>query len=116
MTRVSAETYRTIASSVKEGHLPHNGESIELSTKNSRKVAAAVAEMRHELAAAKEPVPPLKIGRRPEALDKLCDSLISEFRRIVRDKPNEAGRIGLTCVLDRVHDALADLAAQHGLG
>jgi hypothetical protein len=116
LTRISAETYRAIASSVKDGHLLHNGESIELNPGNSRKVAAAVADMRRELAAAKEPEPPLEIGGRLEALDKLCDSVISEFRRIARDKPNEADRIGLTCVLYRVHDALADLALQHGLG
>jgi hypothetical protein len=116
LTRVSAETYRAIASSVKDGHLLHNGESIELNAENSRKVAAAVADMRRELAAAKEPERPPEIPARLEALDKLCDSVISEFRRIARDKPNEADRIGLTCVLYRVHDALADLALQHGLG
>ena len=79
-------------------------------------MAAVVAEMRRILAAAKEPAPPLEIGGRLEALDKLCDSVITEFRRIARDEPNEADRIGLTCVLYRVHDALADLAMQHGLG
>jgi len=116
LTRVSAETYRAIASSVKDGRLYHNGESIELNAENSRKVADAVAEMRRELAATKEAMPAHEIPQRLEALDKLCDSVISEFRRIARDEPNESDRIGLACVLYRLHDALADLAMQHGLG
>ena len=116
LTRVSAETYRAIAPSVQDGHLLHNGESIEMNPENSRKVAAAVAEMRQALAAAKDAARPGEIPARLEALDKLCDSLIREFRGIAREKPNEADRIGLTCVLYRVHGALADLAMEHGLG
>ena len=115
LTRVSAETYRAIASSVKDGHLIHNGEAIELDPDNSRKVAAAVAEMRRELSEDKKAALSLEIGGRLEALDKLCDSVIREFRGIAHAKPNEMDRIGLTCVLYRVHDALADLALEHGL-
>jgi hypothetical protein len=69
-----------------------------------------------EPAAANEPAPPPAIGERLDALDKLCDSVIREFRGIVRDKPSDAVRIGLTCVLYRLPDALADLATHHGLG
>lgn len=116
LTRISAETYRAIASSVKDGHLLHNGEAIELNPENSRRVAAAVAEMRRELSANKEPASELEIGKRLQTLDKLCDSVIREFRRITRQEPNEADRIGLTCILYRLHAALADLAMQHRLG
>lgn len=116
LTRLSPETYRAIASSVKDGHLFHNGESIELNSENSRKVAAAVAEMRRELSAAKDSGPQPEVGERLMALDKLCDSVIREFRRIAREKRNEVDRISLSCVLYRLHDALADLALQHGLG
>ena len=116
LTRISADTYRAIAPSVKEGHLLHNGESIELNAENSRKVAAAVAEMRRELAVAQKSAPPFEAGGRLEALDKLCDSVISEFRHIAKEKRNEIDRIGLSCVLYRLHDALSALAAEHGLG
>lgn len=115
LTLISADTYRAIASSVNDGHPLHNGESIELNPENSRKVAAAVAEMRHELSVNKEAAP-LEVGERLQALDKLCDSVIREFRGIVRQKPNGADRIGLTCVLYRLNDALSDLAMRHGLG
>jgi hypothetical protein len=115
LTRISPGTYRAIASSVKDGRLLHNGESIALNSENSRKVAAAVAEMRREVSAAKDSAPP-QVGERLMELDKLCDSVIREFRRIAREKRNEVDRIGLSCVLYRLHDALADLALQHGLG
>jgi hypothetical protein len=116
LTRVSPETYRAIASSVKDGHLLHNGESIAINPENSRKVAVAVAQMRREFAAAKKSAPPFEAGGRLEALDKLCDSVISEFRHIAKEKRNEMDRIGLSCVLYRLHDALSALAAEHGLG
>jgi hypothetical protein len=116
LTRISPGTYRAIASSVKDGHLLHNGESIALNSENSRKVAAAVAEMRREVSAAKDSAPPPQVGERLVELDKLCDSVIREFRRIAREKRNEMDRIGLSCVLYRLHDALADVALQHGLG
>ena len=115
LTRISPDTYRAIASSFKDRLLIYNGEAIELNPENSRKVAAAVAEMRREASTRKESAHPDEVGGRLLALDKLCDSVIREFRRIAREKRNESDRIGLTCVLYRFHDALADLATEHGL-
>jgi hypothetical protein len=116
LTRVSAETYRAIAPSMKDGRLVHNGESIELHPDNSRKIAAAVAEMRRELAAAKDSEQKPEIGERLEVLDKHCTTIIHEFREIARDQPREVDKIGLTAVLYRLHDALAQLALENGLG
>jgi hypothetical protein len=49
VTRISAETYRAIAPAIENGALHFNGEAIPLNTDNSRKLAAAVAEMRSAL-------------------------------------------------------------------
>jgi hypothetical protein len=49
LTRISAETYRAIAPAIEDGVLHFNGEEIPLNPENSRKVAAAVAEMRSAL-------------------------------------------------------------------
>jgi hypothetical protein len=49
LTRVSPETFRAIAPAIEDGVLHHNGEAIPLNADNSRKVAAAVAEMRSAL-------------------------------------------------------------------
>src|SRR5579871_5640666 len=46
LTRVSPETYRAIAPAIENGVLRFNGEEIPLNAENSRRVAAAVAEMR----------------------------------------------------------------------
>jgi len=49
LARISPETFRAIAPAVSDGVLHHNGEAIPLNAENSRKVAAAVAEMRSAL-------------------------------------------------------------------
>ena len=49
LTRVSPETYRAISPAIEDGALHFNGEVIPLNAGNSRKVAAAVAEMRSAL-------------------------------------------------------------------
>jgi hypothetical protein len=61
LTRISADTYRAVAPSIKDGALMHNGEIIELNPENSRKVAAAIAEVRRALPAAKG------VSKRPAA-------------------------------------------------
>jgi hypothetical protein len=116
LTRISAETYRAVAPSINGGVLVHNGEEIELSAENSLKVAAAVAELRQALPASRNQDGLSETGNRLTELDKLCDSLIREFRGIAAGQPSEADRIGLSFVMYRLHDALSDLALQHGLG
>src|SRR5215471_19144709 len=45
LTRISAETYRSIAPSIQDGALHANGEAIALIPENAEKVSAAVAEL-----------------------------------------------------------------------
>jgi hypothetical protein len=47
--RISAQTLRAIAPAVSEGVLHHEGEAIPINGDNSRRVAAAVAEIRSAL-------------------------------------------------------------------
>ena len=49
LTRISRETYRAIAPVVKDGALHFNGEAIPLQPENSRKVTAAVSELRRTI-------------------------------------------------------------------
>jgi hypothetical protein len=77
LTRVSPETYRAIEPSVENGVLNLNGEQIELTLENSRKVAAAVATVRRSLPA--KPVAELPFPERVARLDRLCQELIQEF-------------------------------------
>jgi hypothetical protein len=80
LTRVSPETYRAIEPAVENGVLNLNGEQIELTLENSRKVAAAVAEVRRSLPA--KPVAELPFPERIARLDRLCQELIQEFTAI----------------------------------
>jgi len=114
LTRISADTYRAIAPSVKDGVLHFNGETIELNAENSRKVAAAVAELRRAL-------PPKKAARSPEMherladLDKRCTALLSEFQEISRLERNGENWLLFTAVLSRVYAALGRIALENGL-
>ena len=80
LTRVSPETYRALAPAVEDGVLNLNGEQIELTIANSRRVATAVAEFRRTLPA-KNPAD-LPFPERVERLSKLCDMLTEEFTAI----------------------------------
>jgi len=55
LTRISPETYRAIEPVVKDGALHFDGEALELDVDNSRKIAAAVAELRRRASAKKSP-------------------------------------------------------------
>ena len=80
LTRVSPETYRALAPAVENGVLNLNGEQIELTMENSRKVTAAVAAIRRTL-------PPKNTSELPfpdriDRLVQLCDTLAAEFAAI----------------------------------
>jgi hypothetical protein len=107
LTRVSPEIYRQLESSVNDGVLNINGEKIELTIENSRKVAAAVMEVRRartpkkkEAAALELPMP-----ERIMQLNMLCSRIIEEFSGIPRSSEENFKR--LREVVLRLHSALS---------
>ncbi len=80
LTRVSPETYRALAPAVENGVLNLNGEEIALTMENSRKVAAAVREVRRSIPA--KNTAELPLADRVARLDQLCNTLIDEFTAI----------------------------------
>jgi hypothetical protein len=114
LTRISAETYRAIAPSVKDGTLQFQGESIELNEANSRKVAAAVAELRRALPA-KKPARPIEMPQRLAELDKRCSALLGEFQDISRLERHGEHRLLFTSVLSKAYTALGRVALENGL-
>jgi hypothetical protein len=111
LTRVSAETYRALGPAVNQGVLNLNGEQIELTVENSRKVAAAVSELRRSLPP-KKPEPELGINERLERLDRLCSTIIEEFSEIPR-RSQEPTRIYKSALV-RLHAALTELRREFG--
>jgi len=102
LTRISAETFRAIAPAIREGALHHDGEAIALNAENSRKIAAAVAEMRGALPKRSGPLSEIEReimgccheGDVQQRFDRLVNcgfSMVNEFERILRDR-----RLGIT--------------------
>ncbi|MBV8902203.1 MAG: hypothetical protein JOZ22_01080 [Acidobacteriia bacterium] len=126
LTRVSAETFRAIAPHIENGVLHHNGEAIELNVENSRRVAAAVAEMRSSIPKKSSEVSELTrelndlghesdVQQRIHKLAQCCFTIVAEFEKISRDE-----RLGITAVyfketLARVRDEMIRVALENGL-
>jgi hypothetical protein len=87
LIRISPEGYRANEPAVKDGALHHEGEAIEFDAENSRKLAAAVTELRSGAARTK---PAKKAPRQREMheriadLDRSCTKLVREFQQISR--------------------------------
>lgn len=114
LTRISAETYRAIAPSVRDGVLHFQGEPLELNAENSRKVAAAVAELRSALPA-KKAARPIEMHERLADLDRRCTAILDEFRDISRLERNGENWLLFTTVLSRVYSVLGRIAMENGL-
>ncbi len=116
LTRISAETYRAIAPAVKDGVLHFRGEPIELTAENSRKVAAAVAELRRALPAKSAATPPpLEMHKRLAELEKRSSALLQEFHEISRLEQQGENRLPFKSILSHVQSALERIALENGL-
>jgi hypothetical protein len=113
LIRVSPETYRAIAPSVKDGVLRYQGNAIELTAENSRKVADAVAELRRTLP--KKRPKPLEMHVRIRALDKQCTATLAEFAEIARRERCGENWLAFTSVLSRMATNLRRLEMECGV-
>jgi hypothetical protein len=112
LTRVSPETYRAIAPAISDGALHHNGELIPLTADNSRKLAAAVAEMRGALA--KKPCARQSheetVEERIARLGKSCSALIDELEQIANLDRFGQHRNFVTAALEGMRRELTKIA------
>lgn len=126
MTRVSPETFRAIAPNIEDGMLHYNGEAIELNTENSRKVAAAVAELRCAIPKKSPESQQLAreinglyhegdLAQRIEKLTKCSTLLVAEFQTIGSDKGLGVIRTLFNSALIRVRTELGSAAMENGL-
>jgi hypothetical protein len=113
IARISPETFRAIAPAVSDGVLHHNGEAIPLNAENSRKVAAAVAEMRSAIpkkpAASSEP--PQDLQQRIHGLADRCVAILAELTRSSSDDYPGITRNWLYHELTRLRDEILRVAA-----
>lgn len=127
LTRVSPEAFRTIAPAIYDGALHVDDEAIELNSENSRKVAAAVAELRRAIPK-KDRTPELQqlvdqmragirdmaMEERIAGLHRCCTAVIEEFREISRQDLGMS-RMALHSSLTWVYDELGRIAMETGL-
>ena len=114
LTRISPQTYRAIAPSVKEGALHCEGGALELSVENSRQVAAAVAELRRTLPK-KKPAPPPEMHERLNELDRQCTVMLEEFARIANKERYGENWLAFTSILIRMSSGLRRLELECGV-
>ena len=112
LTRISPQTFRAVAPSIQDGALLYNGETIALTTENSSKVAAAVAELRRSLP---KKSPDMNLERRIAKLEKSCAAVVAEFETISSDRGIGAARTRLESALARVRAELGRVAKENGL-
>jgi hypothetical protein len=112
LTRISPDTYRAIAPSVKDGALHVNGEAIALIPENSRKVSAVIAELRQ---AAGLGLRGLLLQNRIAELNKRCTDIIAEFQELARTQSQSEHRVLFTSALVRTHQELRRIARECGL-
>jgi hypothetical protein len=110
LTRVSPDTYRLLEPAIHDGVLNANGEQIQLTIENSRKVAAVVSEIRRAQPS-KQPAPAaeraLDMADRIGRLDQLCATVIEEFSEIPSAADENHKR--LRELLQRMQSALSRL-------
>jgi hypothetical protein len=94
--------------------LHSNGGAIELSTGNSREVAAAVAELKRSLPARK-PGRQLSPHERLAQLDKRCRKLAGEFEEISKQERHGENWLLFTEILMRWSAALRRIEQENGI-
>jgi hypothetical protein len=110
LTRISPETYRAIAPAVKDGSLQVNGETIPLIPENSRKVTAAVSELRRSLLAFGGS---LRMTDRIVDLDKRVMAIVAEFEEIGRHEALAENRGFFLSALKKAQDELDRVAREN---
>jgi hypothetical protein len=111
LTRISPETYRAIAPAIREDALHLNGEVIELSVENSRKVADAVARLRSVKKPARQMATHIRLGE----LEEQCMAMVAELREISRKERSGENWLLFTATLSRACSALKLLLAENGV-
>ena len=114
LTRISPETYRALAPAIHDGALHCNGQSVELSVENSRRVAAAVAELRRSLPAG-QPACPASMPQRLSQIDKRCAKIVAEFEQISKQEQHGDYWMQFTEILMRWSAALRRIESENGL-
>jgi len=113
LTRVSAATFRAIASAVIDGALHHNGEVIDLTLANAHRVAAAVADLRRAARPSGIAGHVPAAQERLAALDRRGAELLADLDAFLQEEAHAGDCLsGLTVILRRWQSELARIEAR----
>jgi hypothetical protein len=104
LTRISPETYRSIAPSIDEEGVHLQGGAIEIVSENAARLSAAVAELRKAALPAA-----VSTADRLHSLDKRCRHVVGEFTQLAESGPGEEERGTLLTTLGEVQASLAQI-------
>jgi len=113
LIRISDEDFRAVEPFIKDNALHFNDEAIELDPENAEKIAGAVDEIRRTTPPKDKPAP--TIPDRMAALEKLCQTIVFEFRHLAEANGGGEVRVNLGLTLKCVANALQHINKQHGL-
>ncbi|SPF33253.1 hypothetical protein SBA4_1270003 [Candidatus Sulfopaludibacter sp. SbA4] len=113
LIRISDEDFRAVEPFIKDNALHFNDEAIELDPENAEKIAGAVDEIRRNLPP--KPKPATTIPDRVSTLEKMCQTIVFEFRHLADADVGSEVRFNLGLTLKCVTDALHHVNSQHGL-
>jgi hypothetical protein len=111
---ISPEVYRSIEPAIHDGALHVNDQAIQLDPENSRKVLAAVTELRRSLPP-KEPPPPPTLEERLTDLDQRSKALIAEFISIALLECERQNKDRFEIVLNHASAALQRIEMDLGI-
>lgn len=114
LTRISPETYRALAPSVKNGVLEYQGTSIELNVENARKVTAVVAEVRRARPPKKRAAC-VEMHVRVRELDRRCTGMLDEFAEIARLERCGENFLAFASIVSRMASAFRRLELECGV-
>ncbi|HEY9141811.1 MAG TPA: hypothetical protein VIN93_13015 [Bryobacteraceae bacterium] len=111
---IPPNTYRALAPSIRDGALHFNGEVIELIPENSRRLAAAVAELRRAAPPA-SPSRQLAPHEQLAALGERCITLAAELQRFSNKERCGENWLQFTAMFQRLSAALNRIERENGL-
>jgi len=113
LIRISPQDFQAVEPYLKDNALHFNDEAIELDPENAEKVAGAVDEICRNQPPKEKPEP--TIPDRVSALEKMCQTIVFEFRHLAEIDCGGEVRFNLGLTLKCVADALQHVNRQHGL-
>ncbi len=116
LTKITAETYRAIEPSIKDGALHFQGKAIQLKPENARRVASVIATIRKK-ALSNNAAPKREVGfaERFDRIERRCSAMVRELETMSRQARHGENWLRFTAMLSRLRSALVRIEVETGV-